>query len=122
MHWYLYLIGIVLIAYGCCAILYSFEVRQGVKFLIDTVDKRILAAVPAVVGLLLIISASWSNHAWLLGVLGLLAVIKGALIFLNPGNLWHKISNWYIENIDDKTHRLVGIIAVILGTAVISWI
>ena len=60
MHWFLYLFGLLTIAYGCCAVLYSFEVRQGAKYLVDTADKRIIAALPAVLGVLLIISSIWS--------------------------------------------------------------
>lgn len=122
MHWFLYLFGFLTIAYGCCAILYSFEVRQGAKFLVDTLDKRILAALPAALGVLLIISSIWSGHGWVLRIIGLLGIVKGGLIFLNPENLWDKITKWYIEDIDDKTNRMIGIVAVIFGTAVISWI
>lgn len=122
MQWFLYLFAIVWIAYGCCAVLYSFEVRQGFKLLLNNADRRLLAAMPVAFGLLLAISAAWSNHAWFVRLIGLLAVIKGVFIFWNPEKMWAKVSSWYIEDIDDRTHRAIGIVSIILGAAIISWI
>lgn len=122
MQWFLYLFGIVWILYGCCAVLYSFEVRQGFKLLYSSVNKRLVAAMPIVFGLLLTISAAWSDHAWFVRLIGLLAIIKGVIIILNPENIYDKLMTWYVENIDDRTHRAIGIISIVIGTAIISWI
>lgn len=122
MQWFLFLFGIIWIVYGCCAVLYSFEVRQGYKLLFSSVNRRLVAALPIAFGLLLTISAAWSEHAWFVRLIGLLAIIKGVLIIINPENLYEKLSTWYTENIDDRTHRAIGIISIILGTAIISWI
>ena len=122
MQWFLFLFGILWIVYGCCAVLYSFEVRQGYKLLLNSVSRRLVATLPIIFGLLLTISAAWSDHAWFVRLIGLLAIIKGVLLIINPENLVEKVSTWYTENIDDRTHRAIGIISIILGTAIISWI
>jgi hypothetical protein len=122
MQWFLILIGFFWIAYGCCAVLYSFEVRQGLKLLHGNVDKRLIAALPVAFGLLLAISAAWSDHVWFVRLIGLLAVIKGGIFILNPENIYDKMMTWYIEKVEDRTHRAIGIISIILGTAIISWI
>jgi uncharacterized protein YjeT (DUF2065 family) len=122
MQWFLYLTGFCYIVYGGCAILYSFEVRQGLKLMADNADRRLLAALPALFGLLLAISAAWSEHSWFVRLIGLLALLKGALIFWDPENLWDKMIGWYTDRIDDRAHRAVGIIFIVLGTAMISWV
>ena len=55
-------------------------------------------------------------------VLGILAMAKGVFIFLNPAGLWDQLTVWYTEKISDQTYRLFGIIALILGTAICSWV
>ena len=73
-------------------------------------------------GILLVFSASASSHSAIIRILGALAMIKGAFIFFNPENLYTRSYNWYLESLSDQAHRFVGIITVILGTAVLSWI
>ena len=43
------------------------------------------------------------------------------LIYFNPGGLFEVSKDW-VEALSGQGHRLVGIIALVLGTVVISWI
>jgi uncharacterized protein YjeT (DUF2065 family) len=122
MQWFLYIFGLLYIAYGGCAILYTYEVRQGLRLFFEKTNLRILAALPVAVGLLLIISAAWSDHGWFIRMIGLVAIAKGVLIYVNPDQLWSRLTEWFLDGMDDKTHRFLGIICVIFGTAVVSWI
>lgn len=121
MQWVLYLIGAAWIAYGCCAILYTDEVRDLLRKYLESTNKLVLALIPAFAGLLLLVSGGASNHAWFIRLLGLLGVGKGVFIFLNPNEKWTKLSKYY-QAAPDQTHRLVGIVAIIFGTALFSWI
>jgi uncharacterized protein YjeT (DUF2065 family) len=47
---------------------------------------------------------------------------KGLFIFINPRGFYDKFSDWYFGSSSDQTHRLFGILAIILGTAILSWI
>jgi hypothetical protein len=44
------------------------------------------------------------------------------LFLFNPGNSFEKIREWYLHTALDQTYRLFGIIMLIIGMAVFSWI
>ena len=118
----LYALSLIWIAAGSCAILYTPETRNFSKSVVFKNDPKILGALAAVGGVLLIVAASASSQPWFIRLLGLLALAKGALFILNPGDLWRKTSHWVIETLSDQAFRLVGIMSVILGTVMMSWI
>ncbi len=121
MTWFLYLISAIWIAFGSCAILYTTETRDAARKLLQT-SPKFLCAIPIIGGVLLILSATASIHPWIIRLLGVLALIKGGFIFVNPDNLFGKFTAWYLEEMSDQSHRFTGILTVILGTAVMSWI
>ena len=92
------------------------------KRLFEKTDRKILSVFPAIIGILLFISASWSLHSWFLRILGIMAVIKGVIIFINPKNLYDEMMNWYLNSLSDQTYRFFGIVSIIIGTAILSWI
>lgn len=118
----LYALSLIWIAAGSCAILYTAETRNFSKTMIFKSDPKILAALAAIGGVLLIVAASASSQPWFIRVLGLLALAKGALFIFNPGDIWAKAGQWVINALSDQAYRLVGIMSVILGTVMISWI
>jgi uncharacterized protein YjeT (DUF2065 family) len=73
-------------------------------------------------GILLLVSATASHHSWLIRLIGLLAVIEGGVILLMPKNLYDELINWYVNSLSDQTYRLFGILSLILGTAMLSWV
>jgi uncharacterized protein YjeT (DUF2065 family) len=122
MKWLLYAISFLWITAGAWFIIYTTESRNVMKRLLDKTDRKILSVFPAIIGILLFISASWSLHSWFLRLLGIMAVIKGGIIFFNPKNLYDEMMNWYLNSLSDQTYRFFGIVMIIIGTAVLSWI
>jgi hypothetical protein len=122
MKWILYAISLIWITFGACAILYTSETRNASQSMFKGIDHRIIAILPAVAGLLLLFAASASRNAWLLRLFGILGIIKGVFIFTNPNKLHDRVLDWYLESVSDQGWRLHGIVAIILGTAVLSWI
>jgi uncharacterized protein YjeT (DUF2065 family) len=122
MKWFLYAISFLWITAGSWFIIYTTESRNVMKRLFDKTDRKILSVFPAIIGILLFISASWSLHSWFLRILGIMAVIKGGMIFFNPKNLYDEMMNWYLNSLSDQTYRFFGIVMIIIGTAVLSWI
>ena len=122
MKWFLYAISFLWITAGSLSIIYTTESRNVMKRLFEKTDRKILSVFPAIVGILLFISASWSIHSWFLRMLGIMAVIKGGIIFINPKNLYDEMMNWYVNSLSDQTYRFLGIVLIIIGTAVLSWI
>ena len=122
MKWFLYAISFLWITAGSWFIIYTTESRNVMKRLFDKTDRKILSVFPAILGILLFISASWSLHSWFLRLLGIMAVIKGAILFFNPKNLYDEMMNWFLNSLSDQTYRFFGIVMIIIGTAVLSWI
>lgn len=122
MKWFLYAVSIIWIVIGCCTIIYTSESRNVWKNILKQIDRRVLSIFEIIMGILLLFSATASYHSWFIRLIGFMAVIEGGLIFLNPKNLYDKIIDWYLDSLSDQTHRLFGIITIILGTAVLSWI
>jgi hypothetical protein len=116
-----YLLGFLWVAAGAVAILYTDDYRAYVKGLMARLNRMILAIIPAVFGLLLLLAASSTSHGWFIGLIGILGIVKGVLIYFNPGGVFEIGKNW-LETLSDQGYRLVGIIALVLGTVVISWI
>jgi len=121
MKYVVYLLGFLWIAAGAIAILYTDDYKAFLKGLLARMDRMVLALIPAVFGLLLLFAASSTGHSWFIGLIGVLGIVKGVLIYFNPGGLFEISKNW-MDTLSDQGYRLVGIIALVLGTVVISWI
>jgi len=122
MKGFLYVISFFCIAMGCCTILYTDETRRFVKSIFNEIDRRFISAFEIIMGILLLISAAASRQSWFIRLFGLLAILEGAVIFLIPKNLYDELMDWYLNSTSDQTYRLFGILSLILGTAILSWI
>lgn len=122
MKWFLYAFSIICIAIGSSTILYTYESRSVLKEMINKIDRKILSVMEAIVGVLLLFSATASHHSWLVRLIGLMAIIEGAIIFFLPRNLYDELVDWYLNAVSDKAYRLFGIISLIFGVAVLSWV
>jgi len=117
----LYAFSLIYIAAGVCMILYTDETRNVFKRLVQ-MGLKAMSVIAAVMGLLLILAASASHYPWFLRIIGLFALAEGVLLFINPRDIMGKIYDWYLEQASEQTFRATGIITVIFGTALISWI
>ena len=122
MKWFLYAFSLIWISFGAGIIIYTHESKSMIKGLVTNLDRRILSVLPAIFGVFLIIAAPESRHSWFIRLIGILAVLKGGFIFWNPQNLYDKMVSWYLNSVSDQTFRFLGIITLILGTVILSWI
>ena len=122
MKWFLYAFSLIWISFGTGIIIYTRESKSIIKSFVKDLDRRILSVLPAIFGVLLIIAASESRHSWFIRLIGILAVLKGGFIYWNPQNLYDRTVNWYLNSVSDQTFRFFGIITLILGTVILSWI
>lgn len=122
MKWFLYAISLFCVTIGCCTILYTNESRNVLRNIFNKIDRKILSAFEAIMGILLVVSATASHHSWLIRLIGFMAVIEGVVIFFIPKNLYDELIDWYLNSASDQIYRLFGIVTLILGTAVLSWI
>ena len=122
MSWFLYLVSFVWISIGSFAILYTDDSRNTLKRSLSAMNRKVLSVLPLAFGILMILAGSGSLHPWLIRLLGLLSLIKGIFIIINPMSLYEKSTQWYLESVSNQGYRLTGIITIILGTAILSWI
>ena len=122
MKLFLYAISFLCIAIGCCTILYTDETRNLLKRLFNQIDRKFLSVFEAIMGILLLVSATASHHPWFIRLIGLSAVIEGVVIFLIPKNLYDELINWYVDSLSDQTYRFFGALSLIIGTAMLSWV
>lgn len=122
MKWFLFLVSLLWIAAGSGYILYTRSFREVMGKLVNGVNEKIIAGLAVVFGILFIFSASHTSHSGFIIFLGIVALAKGVFIFLDPKGYWQTVKTWYIDQASDQTFRLFGIIALILGTALFSWI
>lgn len=119
---FLYGISIIWVVIGSCCILYTTQCRSILKKMLKGLNLKFLALLAIIIGILLIFSAWYSRNFWFIVFLGLITIGKGILFFLNPGNTAEKILNWSFDTASDQTYRFFGIVFLIIGTAVSSWV
>jgi uncharacterized protein YjeT (DUF2065 family) len=122
MRWFLYVISLFYISFGCCSILYTNETKNIVKSIFSNIDQKILSALPFVFGILFIFSASATRIPWLFRLIGIMAVMEGMVFFFISKHVYDKFMDWYLNSLSDQTYRLSGILGIIFGTAALSWI
>jgi hypothetical protein len=122
MTWFLFLLSVAFVATGSTMILYTDRSRQFFDTAVKALPEKIMAIIAVVVGLLLLLSAGSVVHSGFVYLLGLLAIIKAAVILFNPGQVWVKLKRFYLEEGSDQLYRLHGIILLVVGTALFSWI
>ena len=122
MKWILYAISLFYISIGCCSILYTNETKKFVRSIFINIDQKILSVLPFIFGILFIFSASATRIPWLFRLIGLMAVIEGMVFFLIPKDLYDKFMDWYLNSLSVQTYRLSGILGIIFGAAILSWI
>jgi uncharacterized protein YjeT (DUF2065 family) len=122
MIWFLYGFALFWIAAGSLFILYTDESRRVLRNVMGEVMPRPLAFVPMLVGILLIISARASGAFWFILVLGLLGIGKGIYFLLAPRSQTKALLAWWLNSAQDRTYRFWGLIIVVLGMAILSWV
>jgi uncharacterized protein YjeT (DUF2065 family) len=74
------------------------------------------------VGVLLILSAGASGAPWFIVIMGILAIVKGVYFLLAPHGQTEALLSWWFESAQDRTYRFWGLIMVLLGMVVLSWV
>jgi uncharacterized protein YjeT (DUF2065 family) len=117
-----YLLGFGIIAFSSFLILYTRATTDALNGMAQKYPIRYLAVPPAVVGILFLIAAPATVYPWLFRIVGLLAIVKALLAYINPNNIARRALEWYFVKTSDQAQRLYGIVGVIFGTAILSWI
>ena len=117
----LYAFSLIYVAAGVCMILYTDETRNVFKSLVQMGFKA-MSVIAFVMELLLVLAAAATHYPWFLRVVGVLAIAEGVLLYVNPQDIMEKMYNWFLEQTSELTFRAMGIITLVFGTALFSWI
>lgn len=123
MNIVLYVLAILWIVIGTFLVLYTKSTQEVLKKLFFTDHFRWLAALPLIFGILLVVGAfSHKEMFWLVFVLGVLGILKGVFLIIGPSVQIKRLLDWWFHKASERTIRLNGLISVILGTAILSYL
>ena len=122
MQLILYSLGILWVVLGALVILYTPQFRTKYYMLLKQADPRLFAVLAVLVGILLLVASPDSRNAWFVRLLGLMAMAKGGLLFINPAGIYEKSVQWFVHRVSDQAYRFWGIIMLVIGTAIVSWV
>ena len=122
MVWFLYGASIFFVVIGAGVILYTDWIREWTKRALGHKNIHILGLIPLIFGVLMVISAAWSEVFWLVLILGLIALAKGLYLLFAKREQVRLLAAWLMDKPSDQVLRLGGLIMVVLGTTLLSWI
>ena len=108
---------------GTFLVLYTEATQEVLKKLFFTDHFRWVAALPLIFGILLVVGAFFHKEMfWLIFVLGVLGILEGLFLIIGPSGQIKELIDWWFHKASDRTIRLSGLISVILGTAILSYL
>lgn len=117
-----FLLGSTYVVMSSLYILYTRETVNAFRNFFDRYELRFLAIIPALVGLLFLVSANSTRHPWVFRVIAVIAFSEAVLAIVNPKDIFNQMLNWFFGGVSDRIIKLFGILGIILGTLFISWI
>ena len=121
MLWFLYLVAIIFIAKGSFLVLHTERALELSEMIIEKGSHRIWGLAGGVFGILLSIASFWSGVVWFLFVLGLMFAGIGIFLFLGEEEKVQPLLRTW-SSMSHTGLRLWGLILVVTGTAILSWI
>jgi hypothetical protein len=117
-----YFLGFGYIAISSALILYTRQTTDFFKDIIQSYQLKYLSILPILIGILFLAAAPAIAYPWLFIIFALIAFVEAALAIADPRKLYSRFLDWYFGSVSDQTERLFGIIGIIFGTAILTWI
>jgi hypothetical protein len=116
----IYLLGISCIVYCTYFNLYTRKAANALKSMFQSYQLTYLAAVPALVAVLFLISAPAATCPWPFWIVGILAAIEAMVAFINPQQIYSRMLDWLFENVSDQAYKFFSIMGIIFGTLILT--
>lgn len=121
MRVFLLIFSVVWIGLGAGIVLYTNQVKSFLRELVLGMNIRLWAFVPLIFGLLFILGAfQVCELFWLLLVLGIIALAKGAYLLFAPPRQINSLLQWWFDRVGEKATRLWGLFAFAVGVVLLS--
>lgn len=121
MIWYLYFVAFIFIATGIFLILDSHHAVTMSAGFVESGNYRLWGLVGAVFGLLLAVSSFWSGVVWFLFILGLMMTGMGVFMLVGQEERVDALLRVW-GDISERGFRFWGLVLLVTGTAILSWI
>lgn len=118
---FLSLISIFWIIIGVLCVFTTDMVRK--KFfnkILNFKDMKKISPIPIVIGIFLLLSASYNQYSLLIVLIGLLALLKGIIMIVAPEKM-EKMKSWWVKA-NNKTYKIYGVCIIIMGVIVLKGI
>ena len=123
MNILLYILAILWIVMGTFLVLYTEATQEVLKKLFFTDHFRWVAALPLIFGIILVVGAFFHKEMfWLIFVLGVLGILEGLFLIIGPSGQIKELIDWWFHKASERTIRVSGLISIILGTAILSYL
>jgi len=116
----IYLLGFTCIGYCAYFNLYTRQAVNALKNMFQAYQLKYLAAIPAVVAVLFLISAPGARCQWPFWIIGILAAIEAIVAFTNPQKIYSRMLDWLFENVTEQAYKIFAIIGVVFGTLILT--
>ena len=121
MIWFLYIVAVLFIAKGSFLVLYTEKALDLSERVLERGNRRIMGAGGAVFGILLCVASFWSGVVWFLFILGLMFAGLGSFVSLGEEEKVQPLLRTW-GSLSATGMKLWGLILVVTGTAILSWI
>ena len=125
MKWFLVVVAVFWIAMGAWGNLYPTQMHAKLRPLIERIMRNRLpiTILTLVVGILLILAAPASNQGvGLVRLIGLIAIAKAVIFFLLPADRFQRLWNWWLAPEREQSLRVSGLVMLVLGVVLLSWL
>ena len=116
----IYLLGFACIAYCTYFNLYTRQAVNALKNMFQSYQLKYLAAIPAVLAVLFLISAPAAKCPLPFWIIGILAAVEAIIAFINPQKIYSRMLDWLFENVSDQAYKFFAIIGIIFGTLILT--
>ena len=121
MVWFLYIAALLFIVKGSFLVLHTEKALDLSEMILDKGSYRIWGITGGVFGILLSIASFWSGVVWFLFLLGLMFAGIGMFVFLGEEEKVQPLLRTW-SSVSSAGLRMWGLILVVTGTAILSWI
>jgi hypothetical protein len=116
----IYLLGITCIFYCAYFNLYTRQAVNALRKMFQTYQLKYLAAIPAVIAVLFLVSAPATRCPWPFWIIGVLAAIEAIVAFTNPQKIYSRMIDWLLADVSDQVYKIFAILGIILGTLILT--
>ena len=116
----IYLLGLSCIVYCAYFNLYTRRAADSLKKMFQSYQLRYLAAIPALIAVLFLISAPAAECPWPFWIVGILSAIEAAVAFVNPQKIYSRMVDWLFANTSEPAYRVFALIGIVFGTLIMT--